>query len=70
MSIETEVSLELLNKKELADKLGISPRTLDVWVAERKIPFIKVGGIIRFSWPRVRRAMDAFEVREASHGER
>jgi len=66
MSVETEVSLELLNKKELADKLGISPRTLDVWVAERKIPFIKVGGIIRFSWPRVRQAMDAFEVKETS----
>jgi excisionase family DNA binding protein len=66
MLVETEVSLELLTKKQLADKLGISARTLDTWVASRKIPFIKVGGIIRFNWLRVREALDAFEVKEAS----
>jgi excisionase family DNA binding protein len=66
MTVETEVSLELLTKKQLADKLEISPRTLEAWVASRKIPFIKVGGIIRFNWSRVREALDAFEVKEAS----
>jgi excisionase family DNA binding protein len=65
MLVETEVSLELLTKKQLADKLEISSRTLDTWVSSRKIPFIKVGGIIRFNWPRVREALDAFEVKEA-----
>jgi predicted DNA-binding transcriptional regulator AlpA len=68
MSVETEVSLELLTKKQLVEKLGISPRTLDGWMASRKIPVIKVGGIIRFNWSRVREALDAFEVKEASRG--
>ncbi len=57
--------LELLNKKQLASKLDISASTLDGWIWTGKIPFLKIGGIYRFSWPRVRQALDKFEVKEA-----
>ena len=66
--METKVSLELLSRKQLADKLKINPRTLDDWRASGKIPFIRIGGILRFDWVRVREALDAFEVKEASRG--
>jgi DNA-binding transcriptional MerR regulator len=32
----------LIQKKELAKRLSISPRTIDGWVAKRVIPCIKV----------------------------
>ena len=32
----------LIQKKELAKRLSVSPRTIDGWVARRVIPFIKV----------------------------
>ncbi len=57
-------SLELLTENELAGKLGITPRTLAGWRKLRRIPFIKVAGLVRYSWPRVRQALDAFEVKE------
>lgn len=31
---------KLLKKKELASSLGVSPRTIDNWVAARIIPYI------------------------------
>ena len=31
----------LIQKKELAKRLSVSPRTIDGWVARRVIPFIK-----------------------------
>jgi len=32
----------LIQKKELAKRLSVSPRTIDGWVSRRVIPFIKV----------------------------
>jgi DNA-binding transcriptional MerR regulator len=32
----------LIQKKELAKRLSVSPRTIDGWVAKRVIPCIKV----------------------------
>jgi excisionase family DNA binding protein len=34
---------KLLTKTELADFLGISPNTLNVWIYRRKIPYLKLG---------------------------
>ncbi len=33
----------LIKKQELANRLSVSPRTIDNWVAKRIIPFIRVG---------------------------
>jgi excisionase family DNA binding protein len=38
----------LLTKRELAPKLKIAPRTLDLWMRQRRIPFLKIGKSVRF----------------------
>jgi len=38
-----------LNKKELAEFLGLSVYTIDAWVSERReIPFVKMGRRVMF----------------------
>jgi excisionase family DNA binding protein len=38
----------LLTKRQLAPKLQIAPRTLDLWMRKGRIPFLKVGRTVRF----------------------
>jgi excisionase family DNA binding protein len=38
----------LLTKKDIADYLQISIRTLDTWVCQNKIPHLKIGRAVRF----------------------
>lgn len=37
-----------LGIKELADYLSLTKGTLYVWVCQRKIPYLKMGGALRF----------------------
>ncbi len=37
-----------LNKKELAEYLGVKVGTLSVWVCYRKIPFARIGRLVKF----------------------
>jgi excisionase family DNA binding protein len=43
----------LLNKWALAEKLHISKRTVDLWMKQHRLPFIKLGKTVRFYWPDV-----------------
>jgi excisionase family DNA binding protein len=52
----------LLNKRGLAVKLGISKRTVDAWMQQRRLPFIKVGKTVRFRWPDVLEKLSQFRV--------
>ena len=38
----------LIEYEEAAKLLGIQPATIYTWVSRRKIPFVKVGGALRF----------------------
>lgn len=38
----------LLDVTEAAEYLGISAKTLYNWVSQRKVPFFKVGNMVRF----------------------
>lgn len=38
----------LITKREAANILGVSTRTIENYVYERKIPFLRIGGLTKF----------------------
>ncbi len=38
----------MMDINQLADKLGMSVSGVYTWVSQRKIPFVKIGHLIRF----------------------
>jgi len=57
----------LWNKQDAADYLGIAVNTLNHWICDRKIPYVKIGSLVRFR----KTDLDRFIVRnlrrESSH---
>jgi excisionase family DNA binding protein len=54
-----------LSKEELSVALGVSSRTIDNWVAQRRIPRLKLSPrLARFNLLRVEAALERFEVKE------
>jgi hypothetical protein len=56
----------LLTNKQIAAKLVISLSKLHSWKRQGLIPFITIGGIVRFEFPRVLEALRAFETPASS----
>lgn len=40
----------LLTKRELAQRLRVSTRTVDVYMRAKRLPFLKIGKTVRFHW--------------------
>ena len=55
----------LLTKTDLADRLRVKPRTIDNWMAEGRLPFLKLGKTVRFFWPTV---MDSLRQHQVGGG--
>jgi excisionase family DNA binding protein len=56
---------ELVSKQELALIVGVSPRTIDNWIAQKRIPFIRLSArLIKFNWERVKAALARYEIKE------
>ena len=56
----------LLKRHELARALNASPRSVDNWQRQKKIPYIKISPrCVRFYLPAVLAALRRFEVKEA-----
>ena len=53
----------LLTKKELAQKLKKSVRSIENWMRLRYLPYIKIGHSVLFRWRDVVEALDHFQVR-------
>lgn len=51
-----------LTLKEVAALLRRSPKTIYTWTSERKIPFIKIGGIVLFDEEELEKWMKEFRV--------
>ncbi|MBA3351417.1 MAG: hypothetical protein H0U23_03160 [Blastocatellia bacterium] len=55
----------LLKRRQIARAINVSPRTIDNWQKQKKIPFLKLGvRCVRFYLPSVLAALRRFEVKE------
>ncbi|MFC5457502.1 helix-turn-helix domain-containing protein [Prosthecobacter fluviatilis] len=61
---------ELLTQVQMAQRLGISRRTLHSWVREGTVPMVKVRGYCRFDSAKVYAALLQHEVWAANPGTR
>jgi excisionase family DNA binding protein len=52
----------LLTKEELAPKLRRSTRTVDSWMKAGRLPYLKIGRSVLFSWPQVIDKLNAHRV--------
>jgi excisionase family DNA binding protein len=60
-----QLGRHFLSKQELALVVGVSPRTIDNWTAQKRIPFIRLSArLIKFNLERVKAALARYEVRE------
>jgi excisionase family DNA binding protein len=41
---------ELDRKGRFAQRVAVSPRTIDNWMADGRIPFLKIGRTVRIPW--------------------
>jgi hypothetical protein len=56
---------QLISKRELGQTLGISPRTVDSWLAQKRIPYLRLSTrLLRFNLQRVLDALSRYEIRE------
>ena len=55
----TETVPHLLTIDQLAEQLGSSPRHLRRLIAGRRIPYVKIGGLVRFDTEEIRSWVDA-----------
>jgi excisionase family DNA binding protein len=61
-STNDRASIGLLRKKELAEKLAISKRTLDIWMQAGRIPYLKINRSVRFRLPDVLAKLQTFRI--------
>jgi hypothetical protein len=62
---EEPLGRHFLSKQELALAVGVSPRTLDSWMSQRRIPFLRLSPrLIKFNLERVKAALMRYEVKE------
>lgn len=55
----------LLSKRELAAALNVSERTIDNWVAQKRIPYLRLSNrLIRFNLAKVEAALARYEIKE------
>jgi excisionase family DNA binding protein len=55
----------LLSKEELAAIKNVSKRTIDNWIAEKRIPRVRLSNrLTRFSLPKVNAALARYEIEE------
>ena len=61
----------LLTRTQLAERLNISHRTVDDWRERGLIPYLKIGGVIRFDFGQVMAGLrERYEVKEKTRAAR
>jgi excisionase family DNA binding protein len=52
----------LFTRKQIADYIGVSERTVSNMMRQRRIPVIKIGKTVRFDPLKVRKALEKYEI--------
>ena len=52
----------LFNRRQIADYIGVSERTISNMMRQRRIPVIKIGKTVRFDPLKVRKALERYEI--------
>ncbi len=60
------VNRRFLGIKELAEYLGLTKGTLYVWVCQRRIPYLKVGKLVKFDLQEIEEWLKEKRVKEIS----
>lgn len=63
-------SFRLYTKGELAKRCQVSTRSIDNWMREGKVPFLKIGRSVRFSPKRVEEFLQQFNQEAADPDEK
>ncbi len=53
---------KLMGIKDISEMLGVSVSTLYKWVSEKKIPFVKIGRLVKFRQSDIEKYLDACKV--------
>lgn len=49
---------QLISTKKLSEKLDISENTIRWWIATGKVPYVKLGKLVRFDVVKIQRIID------------
>ena len=55
-------AITVVKKSEIATSYSVTPRTVDNWMKAGKIPYFKIGKVVRFDPAKVAAALERFEV--------
>lgn len=50
---------DYITKKEIAERLRKTPRTIELWMKRGYLPFLKIGRSVTFHWPTVQAHLNA-----------
>ena len=57
-SNNSQADAEIIDRAELGKRLGITEPTVITWERKGKIPSIRIGGSVRYNWPKVIEALE------------
>jgi excisionase family DNA binding protein len=59
--------VSLLRKSDVAARCGVSPRTVDQWIIDESISYVKLGKSVRFSAEDVERFIAEHRIARRAH---
>jgi excisionase family DNA binding protein len=59
---DTGTDARLIDKPEVAERLRRSKRTVDSWMKQGKLPYLKIGKSVLFRWSDVIEKLNSFRV--------
>ena len=63
LGIADLIGAAFTNKAGIAERYDVSPRTIDNWIQQRRIPYLKCGRLVRFNISKCDAALSRFEIK-------